>query len=158
MKARRGKSLRKSHFILVYLFWASGLTCLRNVVSEHFCSVHVLQLCFQMKMRTNRFVKNISPLFLIFLLHGNCLAHMTSPLHKKQNKTKKNSKIASASSADAGGRSLPVAIAGLHDVKVFPLPADTLCCEKGGGGRRLIKIYEKYEKDSLESCRWSWHK
>lgn len=49
-------------------------------------------------------------------------------------KKKKNDKSVSASPADAGGRSLPVAIAGLHHVNVFPLPADALCCEEGGRG------------------------
>lgn len=41
----------------------------------------------------------------------------------------KNNKSASASSADAGGKALPVAIAGLHNVKVFSPPVDILCCE-----------------------------
>lgn len=48
-------------------------------------------------------------------------------------KDNSNNKSASTPSADAGGRALhgkPVAITGLHDVKVFSLPEDVLCCEK----------------------------
>lgn len=46
-------------------------------------------------------------------------------------KDKSNNKC--APSADAGGRAVhgkPVAITGLHDVNVFSLPEDLLCCQK----------------------------
>lgn len=151
MKARRGESLRKSHFILVCLFCASGLTCLRNVVSEYFCSVHVLQLRFQMKMKTNRFVKNIGPLFFIFFffLHDNCLAHMTCPLQKKI-KIKKTIKVrVLLLQMQEGDLCLQPSLASMMS-KCF-LSQRTLYCEKGGRGGRLIKNYEKYERGSSTS-------
>lgn len=133
-ESTQGKKLEKIPFYFI-LF----ILCLRPDLPEK-CSFRVFlqRKCATTSLPDENEDKSIREehrsvvfLFFVFFLHGSCLAYMTCPLQKK---TKKNDKSASASPADAGGRSLPVAIAGLHHVKVFPLPADALCCEKGGAG------------------------
>lgn len=135
------EKLQKIPFQLVYLFYAPGLHGLRNVVSDYFPSVHVLRLHFQVKIRTTRFAKSVglnqddqlrcfSSLFLTQCLPCDRAVFVVRSAHNVSTaKNNKNNKSASASSADAGWRALPVAIAGLQNVKVFSLPVDILCCE-----------------------------